>query len=213
MQLGRWNIGMDHCHCWLPSALYPSPPGQRRQFLQGSSLSFIYNFYESMTNKVLVIFLIEFFFGELKLLLLSRVCYLMQDRLWESIDEQWMDCLRKESLECLIQIPSGFVQVLAFSVSLMSNLPLSGYFYSYYDIIFTIINGYLLVTIFFVLLYCLLCNKWWLTVLIHLFLLKSNWPTALKEFICTLRSLVLPQDPHKLRSVLTLPLFKTLLVH
>ncbi|GFP89637.1 methyltransferase-like protein 25 [Phtheirospermum japonicum] len=32
------------------------------------------------------------------------------DRLWEAVDEEWMDCLRKEPVEKLLQIPSGVAQ-------------------------------------------------------------------------------------------------------
>lgn len=37
---------------------------------------------------------------------------LWQDRLWESVDKEWMDCLRNEPVENLLLIPSGVVQVL-----------------------------------------------------------------------------------------------------
>lgn len=32
--------------------------------------------------------------------------------MWEAIDKEWMDCLRKEAVENLLQIPGGVVQVL-----------------------------------------------------------------------------------------------------
>ncbi|KAH6822853.1 S-adenosyl-L-methionine-dependent methyltransferases superfamily protein [Perilla frutescens var. hirtella] len=35
---------------------------------------------------------------------------MQQDRLWEAVDGEWMDCLRKEPVEKLLQIPSGVVQ-------------------------------------------------------------------------------------------------------
>lgn len=36
----------------------------------------------------------------------------LQDRLWEAVDKEWMDCLKDEPVENLIQIPSGVVQVV-----------------------------------------------------------------------------------------------------
>ena len=33
------------------------------------------------------------------------------DRLWESVDKDWIDCLRNEPVHNLLQIPSGVVQV------------------------------------------------------------------------------------------------------
>ncbi|EPS72956.1 hypothetical protein M569_01800, partial [Genlisea aurea] len=33
-----------------------------------------------------------------------------KDRLWEKVDVEWMDCLRNESVESLLRIPSGVVQ-------------------------------------------------------------------------------------------------------
>lgn len=42
---------------------------------------------------------------------LEIVCEYMQDRLWEAVDKEWMDCLQKESVENLLRIPSGVVQV------------------------------------------------------------------------------------------------------
>ena len=35
-----------------------------------------------------------------------------QDKLWEAVDKEWIDSLRNESVETLLQIPSGVVQVL-----------------------------------------------------------------------------------------------------
>ncbi|XP_010258677.1 PREDICTED: protein RRNAD1 isoform X3 [Nelumbo nucifera] len=43
-------------------------------------------------------------------LLNDHVVNFFKDRLWESIDKQWMNCLRKESVENLLKIPSGIVQ-------------------------------------------------------------------------------------------------------
>ncbi|KAI3686114.1 hypothetical protein L1987_79786 [Smallanthus sonchifolius] len=40
----------------------------------------------------------------------SHVVNFITHRLWEAVDEEWIDCLRNEPVECLIQIPSGFVQ-------------------------------------------------------------------------------------------------------
>lgn len=45
-----------------------------------------------------------------------------QDRLWEAVDEEWMDCLRKEAVENLLQIPCGVVQVLFFLFSVWIEL-------------------------------------------------------------------------------------------
>lgn len=41
----------------------------------------------------------------------------MQDRLWEAVDEEWMDCLRKEPVENLLRIPSGVVRVVMSTTS------------------------------------------------------------------------------------------------
>ncbi|KAJ9567810.1 hypothetical protein OSB04_003776 [Centaurea solstitialis] len=38
----------------------------------------------------------------------SNVVNFLTDRLWEAVDQQWIDCLRNEPLHHLIQIPSGF---------------------------------------------------------------------------------------------------------
>lgn len=38
---------------------------------------------------------------------------MVQDRLWESIDKEWMDTLCSESVENLLKLPSGVVQVNA----------------------------------------------------------------------------------------------------
>ncbi|XP_071693697.1 uncharacterized protein [Rutidosis leptorrhynchoides] len=39
----------------------------------------------------------------------SHVVNFFTDRLWEAVDEEWIECLRTESVECLTLIPSGFV--------------------------------------------------------------------------------------------------------
>ncbi|KAL3820944.1 hypothetical protein ACJIZ3_006849 [Penstemon smallii] len=36
--------------------------------------------------------------------------FFLDDRMWEAVDIEWMNCLRKESVEKLLQIPSGVVQ-------------------------------------------------------------------------------------------------------
>lgn len=46
------------------------------------------------------------------MLCIEKFCEYMQDRLWEAVDKEWMDCLRKESVGNLLQIPSGVVQVV-----------------------------------------------------------------------------------------------------
>lgn len=33
-----------------------------------------------------------------------------QDRLWEMVDAEWMECLRREPVESLLMLPSGCVQ-------------------------------------------------------------------------------------------------------
>ncbi|KAM7269594.1 hypothetical protein ACFE04_025091 [Oxalis oulophora] len=40
----------------------------------------------------------------------SHVVNFFQDRLWESVDKQWMDCLRNEPIHNLLLIPSAFFQ-------------------------------------------------------------------------------------------------------
>nr|XP_043608402.1 protein RRNAD1 [Erigeron canadensis] len=40
----------------------------------------------------------------------SHVVHFLTHRLWEAVDNEWLDTLRNEPLDYLIQIPSGFVQ-------------------------------------------------------------------------------------------------------
>ncbi|KAK4341984.1 hypothetical protein RND71_037800 [Anisodus tanguticus] len=40
----------------------------------------------------------------------AHVVNFFKDRLWEAVDKEWMDCLRKEPVENLLRIPSGVVQ-------------------------------------------------------------------------------------------------------
>ncbi|KAK9937580.1 hypothetical protein M0R45_014359 [Rubus argutus] len=40
----------------------------------------------------------------------AHVVNFFTDRLWEAIDKEWMDCLREEPVENLLQIPCGVVQ-------------------------------------------------------------------------------------------------------
>ncbi|ONI12083.1 hypothetical protein PRUPE_4G143400 [Prunus persica] len=40
----------------------------------------------------------------------AHVVNFFKDRMWEAIDKEWMDCLRKEAVENLLQIPGGVVQ-------------------------------------------------------------------------------------------------------
>ncbi|KAL3333748.1 hypothetical protein AABB24_033687 [Solanum stoloniferum] len=40
----------------------------------------------------------------------AHVVNFFKDRLWEPVDKEWMDCLRKESVGNLLRIPSGVVQ-------------------------------------------------------------------------------------------------------
>ena len=41
----------------------------------------------------------------------AHVVNFFTDRLWEAVDKDWIDCLRRESIENLLLIPSGVVQV------------------------------------------------------------------------------------------------------
>ncbi|KAI3986106.1 hypothetical protein MKX01_036415 [Papaver californicum] len=45
-----------------------------------------------------------------KPLLNSHVVHFFTDKLWESVDQQWIDCLRHEPIANLLQIPSGVIQ-------------------------------------------------------------------------------------------------------
>ncbi|XP_054815979.1 uncharacterized protein LOC129315874 isoform X2 [Prosopis cineraria] len=40
----------------------------------------------------------------------AHVVDFFKDRLWENVDEEWIDCLRRESVENLLLIPSGVIQ-------------------------------------------------------------------------------------------------------
>ncbi|KAI3673932.1 hypothetical protein L6452_40063 [Arctium lappa] len=40
----------------------------------------------------------------------SHVVNFLTDRLWEAVDKEWIDCLRNEPVDHLIQIPSGFLK-------------------------------------------------------------------------------------------------------
>ncbi|KAI0501364.1 hypothetical protein KFK09_016309 [Dendrobium nobile] len=70
----------------------------------------------------------------------AHVVNFFKDRLWETIDNQWMECLRKESVENLLGIPSALVQ--------------------------------------------------------------EHWPSSLREFVATLRSLVLPREQNLSNAIL-----------
>ncbi|KAL6567648.1 hypothetical protein OROGR_001316 [Orobanche gracilis] len=41
----------------------------------------------------------------------THVVNFFEGRLWEAVDKEWMECLRKEHVEKLLQIPSGVVQL------------------------------------------------------------------------------------------------------
>ncbi|XP_022717506.1 protein RRNAD1 isoform X2 [Durio zibethinus] len=69
----------------------------------------------------------------------AHVVNFFKDRLWESVDKEWIECLGKESVENLLLIPSGVVQ--------------------------------------------------------------DHWPTSLKEFVLTLKSLVYPREQADLKKV------------
>ncbi|OMO65835.1 hypothetical protein CCACVL1_21376 [Corchorus capsularis] len=72
-------------------------------------------------------------------LLNAHVVNFFKDRLWEAVDEEWIECLSKEAVENLLLIPSGVIQ--------------------------------------------------------------DYWPTSLKEFILTLKSLVFPREQADLKEV------------
>ncbi|GKV04114.1 hypothetical protein SLEP1_g16318 [Rubroshorea leprosula] len=40
----------------------------------------------------------------------AHVVNFFKDRLWEAVDKEWIECLRKEPVENLLLIPSGTVQ-------------------------------------------------------------------------------------------------------
>lgn len=67
-----------------------------------------------------------------------------QDSLWEAVDKEWIDSLRNESVENLLQIPSGVVQVLIHfppPSQLKSAFPLIFMYYSYaHTFFFYLIN-------------------------------------------------------------------------
>ncbi|KAB2019161.1 hypothetical protein ES319_D08G278700v1 [Gossypium barbadense] len=69
----------------------------------------------------------------------AHVVNFFKDRLWEAVDEDWLQCLSNESVESLLLIPSGIVQ--------------------------------------------------------------DHWPTSLKEFILTLKSLFYPREQADLKKV------------
>ncbi|KAJ6835908.1 protein RRNAD1 isoform X1 [Iris pallida] len=50
------------------------------------------------------------FLRPFKPLIDAHVVNFFKDRLWELVDEQWLDCLKLEPVENLINIPSGLVQ-------------------------------------------------------------------------------------------------------
>ncbi|KAF6135177.1 hypothetical protein GIB67_035248 [Kingdonia uniflora] len=77
------------------------------------------------------------FLTKYRVLLDARLVDFFKDKLWETVDKQWIDCLSEEPVENLLKIPSGVVQ--------------------------------------------------------------DYWPDSLKEFVLTLRSLVLPREQGDLR--------------
>ncbi|XP_047334325.1 probable methyltransferase-like protein 25 isoform X1 [Impatiens glandulifera] len=50
------------------------------------------------------------FLDSYRFFLEAHVVNFFKDRLWENVDKEWIDCLRNESSENLVQIPSGVVQ-------------------------------------------------------------------------------------------------------
>ncbi|KNA07208.1 hypothetical protein SOVF_173970, partial [Spinacia oleracea] len=40
----------------------------------------------------------------------ANVVNFLKDRLWEVVDKDWIDCLKHEPVEHLLQIPSGIIQ-------------------------------------------------------------------------------------------------------
>lgn len=95
MRERRRNPRVDERHRRLPPALQALDRFPRRQLLQGS-----------MSKTLNCRFLLKGFWE------LTILTHHLQDRLWELVDEQWMECLQKESVENLLGIPSGLVQVL-----------------------------------------------------------------------------------------------------
>ncbi|CAA0815498.1 Probable protein phosphatase 2C 6 [Striga hermonthica] len=51
----------------------------------------------------------------------AHVVNFFKDRLWEAVDKEWMDCLRGEPVEKLLQIPSGLVQLFGSRTFLECN--------------------------------------------------------------------------------------------
>ncbi|XP_077244613.1 S-adenosyl-L-methionine-dependent methyltransferases superfamily protein isoform X2 [Tasmannia lanceolata] len=65
---------------------------------------------ESATQTLEWINAISDFLKPFKSLLNAHVVNFFKDRLWESLDKEWIDCLREESADNLLKIPSGIVQ-------------------------------------------------------------------------------------------------------
>uniref|UniRef100_K3Y3H4 Methyltransferase domain-containing protein n=1 Tax=Setaria italica TaxID=4555 RepID=K3Y3H4_SETIT len=50
------------------------------------------------------------FLGRQRPLLEAHVVNFFKDRMWELVDAEWMECLRREPVESLLKLPSGCVQ-------------------------------------------------------------------------------------------------------
>ncbi|CAN6356993.1 unnamed protein product [Urochloa humidicola] len=50
------------------------------------------------------------FLGRHRQLLEAHVVNFFKDRMWELVDAEWMECLRREPVESLLKLPSGCVQ-------------------------------------------------------------------------------------------------------
>ncbi|KAF3441136.1 hypothetical protein FNV43_RR15047 [Rhamnella rubrinervis] len=65
---------------------------------------------ETATQTLLWIHAIIDFIRPYSFLTNAHVVNFFKDRLWEAVDKEWIECLRKEPVENLLQIPSGIVQ-------------------------------------------------------------------------------------------------------
>ncbi|XP_015888360.3 uncharacterized protein LOC107423331 [Ziziphus jujuba] len=65
---------------------------------------------ETHTQTLQWIYAIIDFLRPYSFLMSAHVVNFFQDRQWEAVDKEWIECLRKEPVENLVQIPSGVVQ-------------------------------------------------------------------------------------------------------
>jgi hypothetical protein len=89
-----------------PCALLPPPPpaprGPRRQLLQGPP---------PPSHTLIIIFWCQPIGDCCSLKCRPAGVWFAQDRLWEVVDAEWIECLRREPVESLLVLPSGYVQV------------------------------------------------------------------------------------------------------